>query len=111
MTQEKELLTESHQRVNSIIPYGKDNSISREKLIELTGFADRKIRNIIEDLRKNGEVICSSSNQKGYWHPTKRKEVVEFMTETYKRARNLFVMARSAKQYLNSHEDQLEGDM
>ena len=46
----------------NLIPYGKENAISREDLSKLTGWDDRRVRDEIKRLMRNGERILSSSS-------------------------------------------------
>ena len=46
----------------NLIHYGKENAISREDLSKLTGWDDRKVREEIKRLMRNGERILSSSS-------------------------------------------------
>lgn len=58
----------------SLIP--KDRYITREELVRLTGWSDRKVGYEINLLRKNPEtVIISSSHGKGYKRPAGREEL------------------------------------
>ena len=41
----------------NLIHYGKENAISREDLSKLTGWDDRKVREEIKRLMRNGERI------------------------------------------------------
>lgn len=103
------MLTEAQERVFSLIPLGKDKSISREMLRVYTDMSDRKIRQIIHELRINGKVICSDSSCKGYWRPTKRKEVEDFIEQMESYGKQCFNAGKSAREYMKSHEDQLIG--
>ena len=105
------MLTEAHERIANLIPYGKDNAISRENLVTLTGFADRKIREIINDLRSNNIFICSTSGQKGYWKPTKRKELEDLAEELHDRGLSCLQTESNIRRYIKIHEDQLKGEL
>ncbi len=103
------MLTEAQERIYSLIPLGKDNAISRELLRAYTDMSDRKIRKIIHELRINGRVICSDSSCKGYWRPTKRKEVEEFIEQMESYGKQCINAGKSAREYMKAHEDQLIG--
>lgn len=67
--------------ISKLIPYGKENAISRAELCALTGFSDRINRKYIERLRRQGERILSSSHYKGYWYSDDVIEIREFIKE------------------------------
>lgn len=68
-----------------LIPYGKENAVSREYLSKLTGWDGRKVRWEIKRLLKNGEHILSSSSAKGYWRSDDPDEIEKFLRESDKR--------------------------
>lgn len=101
------MLSEAHERLWNIIPYGKKNAMTRSHLTVLMSISDRKVRTMIHDLREAGMVICSDTQGKGYWKPTKRSEVEEFIDQMNSYGRNCFAAAKSARKYMQDHEDQL----
>lgn len=101
------MLTEAQERLYNIIPYGKDQAISRERLVQLLGRCDRMIRYDIKELRMNGVVICSDTQHKGYWKPTKRSEVEDFIMQMESYGKQCFNASKSAREYMKNHEDQL----
>lgn len=103
------MVTEAQERIFSLIPLGKENAISRESLKAYTDMSDRKIRQIIHELRISGKVICSDSSCKGYWRPTKRKEVEDFIEQMESYGKQCFNAGKSAREFMKAHEDQLKG--
>lgn len=71
----------------NLIPYGKDNAISRADLSRLTGWDDRKVREEIKRLLRSGERILSSSSAKGYWRSDNPDEIEMFLKESDNRRR------------------------
>ena len=63
----------------NLIPYGRDNAVSRADLVRLTGWNDRKVRDEIKRLLRNGERILSSSSAKGYWRSDDPDEIERFL--------------------------------
>lgn len=55
------------QLVVNYIPIGKEKPISRAEIKDIIGWSDRDIRKAIEEARKNGVMIVSSSSRKGYY--------------------------------------------
>lgn len=101
------LQTESQERLLNLIPYGKENAVSREYLSYMLGKKDRMVRILIKELRIKGNIICSDSKSKGYWKPTKRSEVRDFITQMSHYGKQCFNAAKSAREYMKDHEDQL----
>lgn len=99
------ILTESQERILELIPYGKNKAIAKGTLVDLTGFNERKIRKIVSELR-DYYVIVSSSGGKGFYRPTNRREVQEFIDENTRRAKKIFTMIQTAKRYMVNHQDQ-----
>lgn len=102
-----QMLTEAQERLYNIIPYGKDQAISRERLVQLLGKDDRKVRSDIKELRMQGFIICSDTKHKGYWKPTKRSEVEDFIMQMESYGKQCFNASKSAREYMKNHEDQL----
>lgn len=105
------MLTESHERVMNLIPFGKEKAITRSELCALTGFKDRKVRDIIADLRDHEIFICSTSGQRGYWQATKREELEDLADEFHGRAMDILTTESKLRKYIRVHEDQLKGDI
>lgn len=101
------MLSESHERLLNILQYGKANAMNRQQLSDLMNISDRKLRSMIHDLRTEGKVICSDAGGKGYWLPTKRSEVQDFIDQMDSYGKQCFNAAKSARKYMSDHEDQL----
>ena len=63
------------------IPTGKENAVSREMLVVMTGLDDRAVRGAIQRLVEKGEPIFSSSSHKGYWYSDDIDELERFINE------------------------------
>lgn len=72
-----------------LIPMGKENAITRNRLCELTGLSDRKVRMAIHDARTDGVMIISSTGQSGYFMPETRADVEKFIKQQKSYIRNL----------------------
>lgn len=51
----------------NLIPFGKENAISRKELAAKSGCTDRRVRQGIEDARVSGEIIVNLQNGRGYY--------------------------------------------
>lgn len=70
--------------IYSMIP--EDRYITRDELVHLTGYSDRRVRDEINKLRKNPDtVVISSSRGKGYKRPASVEEIRHYMWECQSR--------------------------
>ena len=51
------------------IPYGRENAVTREQLMMLTGMPDRAVREAIAQARRD-TVILNLQDGNGYYRPT-----------------------------------------
>lgn len=89
-----------------LIPRGKENAITRERLCEITGVSDRTVRGYIHDAREKGEMIISSTGSKGYYLPTKRDEVSRFIGQQKSYIKNLQRSVSKAERALKNYPTQ-----
>ena len=82
----------------NLIPYGKENAISKDELCMLTGYSERLVRRTIHKLRDKGEFIMSNSHHTGYWLTDDMDEVKVFFAECDSR-RNELAMQNMRKRY------------
>lgn len=87
----------------SLIPSGRSNAISRNKLVELMGIPDRQVRKIIKDARRRTPII-NLQNGKGYFIPTEEEKplVDKWLKQETARAKTTFWAMRGAREFLNS---------
>lgn len=102
------LITQTEEIIYALIPFAKKNAITRSELVELTSLPDRTVRKAVANLRENGFIICSSSQKKGYWKPTKKSEVEAFVNEMNSRAISCLKSAKFGREYMKTHENQLK---
>ena len=73
-------------KIIDIIPYGKENAVTRDYLHKMTGIPDRDIRNAIKqanrELEPLGEAILSSSGRRGYWRTNDIDEMQQYLAES-----------------------------
>lgn len=67
---------------------GRQNAVTREELVRLTGKSDRINRREIERLRNAGVPIMSSTECSGYWMAESVEEVERFLREAKARIRS-----------------------
>ena len=84
------------------LPIGKCNKITSADLMRLTGISTpRELSAAVRQERLAGALILSTkSGGGGYYLPTDAAEVEEFINSYSGEARSLFVMLRSAREYM-----------
>ena len=96
--------------IAGLLPVGKENAISTDDLVNLTGCSSaRELQQYIAQERKAGAVICSSTTG-GYYLPANKMEIAEFRRSLKNRAENTLVAIESAEKALNSPEWQQEAN-
>lgn len=95
-----------NKRILEYIPEGKKNAISAQRLTELCGAkSQRCLRADIRELRKAGELICSSPA--GYYKPATRAELDDFIKRMRAHALGVFqaiVSAQKAQQEMEGQQ-------
>lgn len=66
---------ENTDKLAAIIPYGRNNAISRKDLAAALGMSDRKTRSAIEDARADGLIIINSQDGSGYFQTNDIEEM------------------------------------
>ena len=61
--------------VVNLIPFGKQNAISRERLASLSKMNDRQVRRCIEAARRDGIYIITNPERGGYYQTAKLDEI------------------------------------
>lgn len=89
-------------KIVNLIPFGKDNAITRTALCNITGLADREVRRKIAEERRDN-VILSVDDGKGYFHPTcnEKKEVEIWLKKEKNRGISVFKAMKAAQAFLN----------
>lgn len=87
-----------------LIPAGKDNAISAEKLACLMNCSERRVRKCIEQLRRNGVLICSTCRSRGggYYRPRDSMETAAYVERQLSRIGSIWKALSPFKQYLKA---------
>lgn len=78
----------------NILQKGENNAKSLTELRHIVGGTERDIHRLIESLRRNGSVICSS--EKGYFLPETEGELRAYVHKEHSRAKSIFRNTRAA---------------
>ena len=87
------------------IPTGKDQAISRRRLVRLTGLSDRKVRDAIAKARRH-TCIINDQDGNGYYIPKHKSEVENYIKQETHRAEMIFYNLNGAKEFYNEMEGQ-----
>ena len=94
-----------NKNILEYIPEGKKNAIPAQRLAEISGArSERCLRGDIAELRKAGEIICSSPG--GYYRPATRDEIRDFIERMESHAIGVFSAIASARKELKQMEGQ-----
>lgn len=79
MAKKKVCYSKTESAIIGVLGYGKQNAVSRMRLMNSASCADRTVRNHIEKLRtENGLVIASLPKSKGYYFAATYEELEEY---------------------------------
>lgn len=96
--------------IADLIPYGRENAISREELLRHYEGTDRGMRRELQEARKT-EVIVNLSDGSGYFRPADKYELQAFIAQETARARSIEKTVRVAKKKLAEIDGQLAFDV
>ena len=89
-------------RIENYIPHGKDNAISRERLSEITGLSDRRVRKAIEYARLDDVIILNLQDGNGYFQSDNPDEIEQNYRQEYSRAISILARLKYPKQRLRA---------
>lgn len=91
--------------IDKLIPRGAENAVPMVDLAKVSGLSERGVRKTIEQLRRNGSVICSNDN--GYYLPDNLLELRDYISRMSKRAETTFLCLQSARALLRKFDGQM----
>lgn len=98
-----QLYKNKRQRVVlSAIGTGREQGAHLRDLHRTTGFGERSVRKVIEDIRRAGVVVCNSLD--GYFFPETLDELRLYVRQEERRGRSTFYTLGSARQLLQELE-------
>lgn len=94
--------------IAELLKQGKENRTTFEELMQATGCeSERKLRRMIAEERKKGEIILSC-HEGGYYLPGNKKEVERYVETMSKEARTLLYTLKHCRKYLRSADGQMK---
>lgn len=86
------------ERIMQAIGTGEENAVHLSELVQLSGLSERDTRRTIEQLRRDGAVICS--NEHGYFKPADVAELRKYIRQEQARSRSIYRRTASARRRL-----------
>lgn len=98
---------EGIRQLLAILPTGRENAVKARKLAAALGLRTRDLTRLVHDARAAGAVILSAfSDNGGFFLPAPGQigidEISDFVASMDKRARQIFVAAKSARSALKN---------
>ncbi|MBQ9258174.1 MAG: hypothetical protein IJ181_13820 [Acidaminococcaceae bacterium] len=90
-----------------LLPTGRGNAISMQKLADLTGSRPRQVRQAIFNLRTDGLIIAGDSN--GYYIPADDQELISYYKTAKARGLATLASIQSARKALQQAGIDTEG--
>lgn len=91
-----------HELLESMNAYGSDNAISKEYLEKVTRLSNRQLRELIENERRAGYLICSQmKGGGGYFLPKDEFEIRRYIHEQRARANSILLALEPFKRAIN----------
>ena len=92
-------MTNSEKMLLSVLRNGEENAIKQSEITALTGFSGRVTRQLCENLRKSGFVICASD--RGRFLPANIAELTAYIKRTDAHIRSTSIGLHSARKLLS----------
>lgn len=91
-----------------MIPFGKENAITRGRLVEMTGLSDSQVRIELSKLKRQYP-ICSSARYEGYFRPrsTEKNEALATREELAHKAMTILSQMKALDNFVTSQEEEL----
>lgn len=88
----------AQERIMQALRTGENNSVSLLDMCRVSGLDNRSTRQTIENLRRDGVVICSSDN--GYFYPADISELQRYVRREKARSNSIELTLKSAEKLL-----------
>lgn len=95
LQKEKDRQTAVYQSVLSCFKYGRANAIHMKDLQRYSGLDNRRLRKIIELIRRDGVCVCS--DEAGYYLPETAAELEKYIKRVERTAKSTFFTLKTAR--------------
>lgn len=92
-------MTNSEKMLLSVLRAGEENAVKQSEITALTGFSGRVTRQLCENLRRSGVVICASD--RGRFLPANIAELKAYVKRTDAHIRSTSIGLHSARKLLS----------
>ncbi len=92
------------------IGVGRENAVTRSELVSLLNLPDRKIRNLIEDARKRGEIIINDGSGVGYYTTDDIGDMKRQYSMNNNRAMSILVQQKFLRKKIKEKEAELNAE-
>ncbi len=104
--EDKAEISPKTEALAQVIPFGRENAISRAALAEKLNTDDRKMRAMISQARKEGLVIINDQiSGGGYYRSDDIEDLRRQLRQTHSRALSLLVQEKHIKQRIKAQEE------
>lgn len=87
------------------IGIGKANAVTREELTQRLSLTDRKIRNMIEDARREGALIINAGDGTGYYLSDNLEDLKRQLKMNHNRAMSILVQQKHLRRRIKELEE------
>lgn len=94
----------TEEKIANALRAGEENAVSLSNMCRISGLDNRSTRLCIEDMRRKGAVICSSS--KGYYLPSGLCDLRRYVRTEHARANSIKTTLRAAEDLLRKWESE-----
>ena len=94
---------QKHAFLTCLIPFGKDNAVSRNTLKNRLNCSERELYRSIQAARLDGCLICSNKKKGGYYRPSSPEEMREYYQTARKTGVSILATLKSLRQTLKAN--------
>lgn len=88
--------------IETYIPFGRENAITRKELCSLTKLSDRKLREQIEQARREGHIIINNQDGRGYYRTNDPDEIAKQYRQQRRRALSILAQQKHMRRLLKA---------
>lgn len=88
--------------IETYIPFGRENAVTRTELRRITGKSDRKIREEIEQARREGHIIINNQDGRGYYRTDDPDEIAKQYRQQRRRAMSILAQQKHMRRLLKA---------
>lgn len=90
------------EAIETYIPEGRENAITRKGLCAVTGLSDRKVREEIEQARRRGVIIINAQDGAGYFKTDDLEEIKRQFNTNERRTKSILAQQKYLRSRLKA---------